>query len=278
MEESQPKKQAKMTEELGITPSAMKVPSPEQRAAFSAHNLARANGPKNAEWQLYYWPSLLGRGEYVRLMLAEAGQEWHEVALEEGGVKEVLDFLNWEEAKEYNPCFAPPIIRNGTFCLGETGAICQYLGRKFGLSPTNEEDFARACQLTMSALDFTSQARLNFHVNVNKSMSYYDQVAECRPFVENFREKVLPDYLGFFERILSKSGSAWFVANAFSFADIVIYHAVWVLRAQCPEHYAKLSVHCPNLVSFMDRVAARPKIAAYLEGPRRGVFNGDSFM
>jgi len=263
---------------LGITPSVLKVATPEQRAALVARNQARERGPKDAEWQLYYWPALLGRGEYVRLVLAEAGQEWHEVAMEEGGVKEVLNFLNWEEAKEYNPCFAPPILRNGNFCLAETGAICQYLGRKFGLSPTNEEDFARACQLTMTALDFTSQARLNFHVNVDKTMSYYDQIAECRPFVESFREKLLPDFLGFFQRILSKSGSEWFVANTFSFADIVIFHAVWIFQAQCPEHYAKLTAHCPELLDFMTRVAARPKIKAYLDGPRRGVFSGDSFM
>jgi len=77
-------KKPKMAEELGLTPSVMKVPTPEQRAAFTARNLARANGPKDAEWQLLYWPSLLGRGEYVRLVLVEAGQDWHEVALEEG--------------------------------------------------------------------------------------------------------------------------------------------------------------------------------------------------
>lgn len=267
-----------MEEELGITPSSMKVPTPEQRAAFTARNQARDPGPKDAEWQLYYWPSLLGRGEYVRLVLVEAGQDWHEVALEEGGIQEVIKFLNWEEAKEYNTCFAPPILRRGDFCLAETGAICQYLGRKYGLSPTNEEDFARAAQLTMSALDFTSTARLTFHVNKDKSMSYYDQVAECRPYIEHFREKVLPDYLGFFQRILSKSQAEWFVANTFSFADLVIFHAVWMMRAQCPEHFARFTATCPELLAFLARVEARPRIKAYLEGPRRPVFNGDSFM
>lgn len=267
-----------MAQEIGITPSVMKVPTVEERAARSAFNNSRERGPKDAPWQLYYWPSLLGRGEYVRLMLAATGQEWHEVGKEEGGVQEIMKFMNWQEEKEFNTCYAPPILGNGNFFLGETGAICQYLGRKFGLSPTNEEDFARASQLTLTALDFVSTARLSFHVNVNKSMSYYDQVADCRPHIEYYRNNTLPDHLGYFQRILSKDDREWFVGNAFSFADVVIFHAVWMLRAQCPEHYAKLTANCSNLVRFMDRVAALPKIKAYLEGPRRGQFNGDSFM
>ncbi|MFN5527607.1 MAG: glutathione S-transferase, partial [Bradyrhizobium sp.] len=35
-------------------------------------------------YELYYWPMIQGRGEYVRLALEEAGAAYRDVAREEG--------------------------------------------------------------------------------------------------------------------------------------------------------------------------------------------------
>ena len=38
-----------------------------------------------ADWKLYYWPGMKGRGEYVRLIFEEAGVAYEEPARNGGG-------------------------------------------------------------------------------------------------------------------------------------------------------------------------------------------------
>ena len=67
---------AEQVRELGLTPSLRKVPTKAERDAVSATNLNRYGGESSSEWKLLYWPYVLGRGEYVRLIFAAAGVEW----------------------------------------------------------------------------------------------------------------------------------------------------------------------------------------------------------
>ena len=53
-----------------------------------------------AKYELYYWPSLQGRGEFVRLALEEAGADYVDVARlpakEKGGIPAIQRMLRGE--------------------------------------------------------------------------------------------------------------------------------------------------------------------------------------
>ncbi len=76
-------------------------------------------------FELYYWPGIQGRGEFVRLALEYAGVKYTDVALipEEkgGGVPALERILNDEDFER--PPFAPPILKAGRQLIAQTPNI-----------------------------------------------------------------------------------------------------------------------------------------------------------
>ena len=60
-------------------------------------------------YELYYWPSIQGRGEYVRLALEEAGADYVDVARERG----TAAMMRMMEKGSGTPPFAPPFLKAG---------------------------------------------------------------------------------------------------------------------------------------------------------------------
>ncbi len=84
-------------------------------------------------YELYYWPGIQGRGEYVRLALEEAACDYADVARERGtGV-----MMKMMQAGS-NPPFAPPFLKAGKLVIGQTANILLYLGSRHGLAPKAE--------------------------------------------------------------------------------------------------------------------------------------------
>jgi len=69
-------------------------------------------------YELYYWPSIQGRGEFVRLALEEAGADYRDVAREKDGMAEMMRFLNGDQAGALP--FAPPILVDGEQVIAGT--------------------------------------------------------------------------------------------------------------------------------------------------------------
>ena len=74
-------------------------------------------------YELYYWPGIQGRGEFVRLALEEAGARYIDVAVlpksKGGGVPAILKVL---EARGIpRPPFAPPILKAGRQFVAQNG-------------------------------------------------------------------------------------------------------------------------------------------------------------
>ena len=62
-------------------------------------------------YELYYWPNIQGRGEFVRLALEEAGAEYVDVARVRGsGALMKL----WQSEDIEHPPFAPPFLKDGS--------------------------------------------------------------------------------------------------------------------------------------------------------------------
>src|SRR2546428_11984914 len=100
--------------------------------------------------ELYYWPTIQGRGEFVRLLLEEAGAEYVDVARAKGGMAGMMRFLEGDEPGALP--FAPPFVKVGDTGVSQTANILAYLAPKLGLVPRDEalRAEARPIQLTIA--------------------------------------------------------------------------------------------------------------------------------
>ena len=71
------------------------------------------------KYQLYYWPHIQGRGEYVRLALEEGEANYVDVARlpesDGGGRPAVARML--QDLSNKHPPFAPPLLQAGKFIV-----------------------------------------------------------------------------------------------------------------------------------------------------------------
>lgn len=226
-------------------------------------------------YRLYYWPTLPGRGELVRLVLEAARAPYVDVARlpeDEGGGFDAILRL-YEGETDGHPVFAPPILEDGALRLAQTHVICAYLGEALGLAPAAAADGLVARQLHLTLLDLVDEAH-DVHHPLGVSRYYEDQKEAARARAESFRESRLPRFLAHFERVLAQRGD-WLVGGACSYVDLTAFQVVEGLAYAFPKAFAAASTAAPRLLALRDRVAARPEVAAYLASARRLAFNED---
>lgn len=225
-------------------------------------------------YELYYWPLLPGRGEFVRLVLEEAGAPYLDVARlpEEagGGFKPLLEFV--QRARPGQPAYAPPILVHGNLVLAQSAAICAYLGERHGLAPDESGKRMQALQLQLTIADVTDEAH-NTHHPVNAMIYYEDQKDAAREASQSFLDQRLPRFVPYFERVLERSAGKWLMGDALTYPDLSLFQLVEGLAYAFPKGFARVAASTPLLLAHRDRVAARPRIAAYLESDRRLAFN-----
>jgi len=227
-------------------------------------------------YELYYWPHIQGRGEYIRLALEEGAADYVDVGrLPEsagGGRPGVARML--EKAANGRTPFAPPILRAGKLLISQTANILQYLGPRLGLVPKTEAARFWAHQLQLTMADLVVEAH-DTHHPIAKSLYYEEQKAEALRRAENFRSLRLPKFLGYFERVLegNPGGDARLVGKALSYADLSLFQVISGLDYAFPRLMARMKNEHRRLAALHHAVAARPRIAAYLASSRRLPFN-----
>ena len=226
------------------------------------------------QYQLYYWPSIQGRGEFVRLALEEAGADYVDVARRSGrgmGVKALEKFL--DDEKLATAPYAPPFLKAGRLIIGQTANILFYLGRRHGLAPRNEAGGLWVNQLQLTVADFVTEIH-DTHHPIGSSLYYQQQKAEARRRAKNFRTERMPKFLGYFDQVLSGGkGRRYMAGNKFSYADLSMFQLVAGLRFAFPNTMKNQEPDYPWLIDLHDRIAVRPNIAAYLASKRRIPFN-----
>jgi glutathione S-transferase len=223
-------------------------------------------------YELYYWSSIQGRGEFVRLALEEAGADYADVARQPGGEAEMMRLM--EGAEIGRPSFAPPFLRAGTLLIGQTANILMYLGAQHGLAPAGEAGRLWAHQLQLTIADLVDEAH-DTHHPIASSLYYEDQRNEALSRAADFRRSRMPKYLGYFERVLARNnsrGGHLFGARV-SYPELSLFQVVAGLRFAFPRAMTALEPGCPRVVALHEQVAARPRIAAYLASDRRIPFN-----
>jgi glutathione S-transferase len=231
-------------------------------------------------YELYYWPTIQGRGEFVRLAMEEAGARYADVARESGkgaGVGALMRFLNGRSIQR--PPFAPPFLKAGRLIIGQSANILQFLGSRHGLSPKNEAGRLWTHELQLTVTDFVAEIH-DTHHPVASSLYYEDQKKEARRRSADFLENRAPKFLGYFERVLSRNshGDRYLVGAKLTYVDLSMFQIIAGLSYAFPCAMAKSSRKYRRLFALHARVQERQQIAAYLASPRRIAFNQEGIF
>ncbi len=221
-------------------------------------------------YQLFYWPDIQGRGEFVRLALEDAGAAYDDVARTKAGMDRMLAML--DGGRDQHPPFAPPFLKAGKLVIAQVANILFYLGPRLQLCPREEAGRLWLHQLQLTVMDFVKEIH-DVHHPVGGGLYYEDQKPEAKRYAEGFLAERVPKYLGYFETALKKSGGPYLLGRKFSYVDLSLFQLIEGLRYAFPKAMARIERKVPGLVSLRDRVAARPRVKAYLGSKRRIAFN-----
>lgn len=231
------------------------------------------------KYELYYWPHIQGRGEYVRLALEEGEADYVDVARlpesEGGGRPAVARLL--QDASNTRPPFAPPLLKAGKLIVSHTANVLHYLGPRLGLAPKAEaqQRFAHGLQLTIT--DFVRESH-DVHHPIANSLYYEDQKPEALRRSGHFRAERLTKFLNYFETVLARGGGRWMLGKSLSYVDLSMFQVMASLNYAFPQALLGMQAKVPRLFALHEQVAARPRIAKYLASPARLPFNTHDLM
>ncbi len=194
-------------------------------------------------YELFYWPGIQGRGEFVRLALEDAG----------------ASYRNRTPGK--SPAFAPPYLKAGRLIIPQTANILLYLAPRLGLAPKSEAARLELHALQLTIADWLAEVH-DLHHPIGSSLYYEDQKREARRRSAVFLEERLPKFLRYFERATPR---------AFTYVHLSLFQMIEGLQYALPRSMKKQRY--PGLRRIHAAVAARPRIAAYLASGRRIPFN-----
>ena len=227
-------------------------------------------------YELHYWPTIQGRGEFVRLALEAAGASYIDVArgAEDASLGLPVMLHHLEGRKQPHPPFAPPFLKDGEILLGQTAAILHYLAPTLKLVGRSEQARAWTQQIQLTIADMVTEAH-DTHHPVGVGLHYEDQKPEALRRASEFCRERIPKFLQWFEAIVTRNpaGTRHLVGGKLSYADLSLFQLIEGLRYAFPNATQRTLARTPGIVQLHDRVAALPKVAAYLRSERRVPFS-----
>jgi glutathione S-transferase len=220
-------------------------------------------------YQLFYWPEIQGRGEFVRLALEDAGAAYDDVARKAGRINKMMAMM---DGRDKHPPFAPPFLKAGRLVIAQVAEILFYLGPRLKLAPRDEAGRLWLHQLQLTVTDFVKEIH-DTHHPLGGELYYEDAKPEAKRFTKNFLAERAPKYLGYFEKVLKKSGGAATLGRKVSYMDLSLFQLVEGLRYAFPKAMRRIECEVPRVVAVRDRIAARERIKKYLASPRRIPFS-----
>jgi glutathione S-transferase len=222
-------------------------------------------------YELYYWPTIQGRGEFVRLALEEAGADYVDVARRgKSGMAAMMKILQSERLAR--PPYASPFLKAGKDIIGQTALILSYLGPRLNLAPRDEAARLWTHQLQLTITDLVVQIH-DTHHPISGWLYYEEQKPAAKRRTADFWRYRVPKFLGYFERVLRHNGGQYVVGRRLTYVDLSLFQIVEGLRYAFPKRMKRFEKKVPLLVALHDRVAKRPRVAAYLASKRRLPFS-----
>jgi glutathione S-transferase len=161
--------------------------------------------------------------------------------------------------------------------IGQTANILLYLGSRHGLAPKTEAGRLWVHQLQLTITDFVLEIH-DTHHPLGPSLYYEDQKAPAKRRTEEFWDERVPKFLGYYEGLLKDNGGSYVTGRRITYVDLSLFQIVEGLRYAFPKRMTGFEQDIPGLVGLRDRVAARPKVKAYLESERRIPFNEEGIF
>ena len=230
-------------------------------------------------YELYYWPGLQGRGEFVRLALEEAGADYVDIALvpeeEGGGVPAMTRFLERDDVER--PPFAPPFLKCGKQLIGQTANILLFLGGRLKLAPVDAAGKLWTHQLQLTLADLITEVH-DTHHPIDTGRFYEEQREAAKQRSAAFLSERLPKFLGYFERVRQRNAGPGLVGDGITYVDLSMAQVIAGLRFAFPSVSRRALATCPRLCALHDAVFAQPRLKAYLASGRRVAFNNDGIF
>jgi len=185
------------------------------------------------------------------------------IVLEESGEKyqpRPVDLAGGEQRTEaylkINPLGRVPVLQldDGSY-LTENTAILPYLGKRFGLWPTDPKGEANA----LSTIGFFAASVHPAHAHVGRPERY---TADASAF-PGIKEAGLKTFHGYLKQIDGRLAGREWLSDKYSVLDpygLVFYS--WGVRRELPMHELK------NYTAFKDRMLARPAVARVVESEK----------
>jgi glutathione S-transferase len=223
-------------------------------------------------YELYYWPTIQGRGEFIRLALEEAGADYIDVARRPGkrGVPAMMKLL--QDRRVARLPYAPPFLKAGKTIIAQTANVLLFLGPRLKLAPRDEAGRLWAHQLQLTISDLVVEIH-DTHHPVSSWLYFEEQRPSARRRSKDFWRYRVPKFLGYFERVLKNNGGRFAVGRRLSYVDLSLFQIIEGLRYAFPKRMKRFERRIPDLIALHGRVAKRPRIAAYLASPRRIPFS-----
>lgn len=214
---------------------------------------------------LYYWPSIPGRGEFVRLALEDAGAEYVDVGRDRGAdaVARMVD---------QGGHFAPPILADKHESVSHVAHILAWIAPPLSLAPEDAGDFRRMQQMQLTLTDFVAEIH-DTHHPLGPSFYYEQQKEAAARRSAAFISERLPKFLDYFEDMLGADGGDWMLGRHCTTLDLSVFLTMRGLRYAFPN--ALDALETPRLDALAQHVAERERIAAYLASERCIDFNED---
>ena len=231
-------------------------------------------------YELFYWPSIQGRGEFIRLSLEAAGADYVDVARASGpggGVDAMMQLM--EGLALDRPPFAPPFLRAGKQVIAQTANILQFLAPRLDLVPKAEATRLWAHQLQLTVEDLIVDVH-DTHHPIAMTLYYEDQKREAKRRAHFFTQERAPELLGYFENVLQRNTahSGYMIGRSLSYVDLSMFQIIEGLRYAFPKMMKRIEADSPGLVALHARVVERRNVVAYLASERRLAFNEEGIF
>jgi len=224
-------------------------------------------------YQLWYWPDIPGRGEFVRLAMEMMGIQYDDCARRLGAEALMADMA---ARSGYAP-FAPPYLATENLVIAQVPNILMFLGERHGIVPSGMHARLWLNQVQLTITDIVAEVHAVHHP-IATGLYYAEQRKEAAHAAQAFRDERLPKFLGWFEGAIRSNPGDWLIDHHVTYADTSLFQLVAGLRYMFPQRMATLEPDYPAVVRLHDAVAALPGIRAYLKSDRRLPFNEDGIF
>lgn len=216
------------------------------------------------DYTLYYW-SMPFRGQFVRAVLAFAGQTWAEADDDA-----IAALMGAPPGDMPVPFMGPPVLVDQTadIALSQMPAIILYLGRAHGLLPESPARQALAIKVVNDANDVIDELTLDGGRQMWTDQRWADFVPRLKKWMALWEE------LG--RRHGLKADSGFLLGGqAADVADIVTATLWSTMAERFPPIGAMLDETAPQVAGLVRRMAAQPALAALARDARRDY--GDAY-